>query len=155
MIKFNRISITIIITYFFLGARFPAGGVPYAYSLILKQFFEAVTKKSESKRISLFEYIRSSWTFHAKGLWYYLPDSKYPIATMVGSANYGYRSVEKDLEAQMTIVTRNPDLQKSLHHEENRLFQSSEAVTKETLTEKNRPIPLWVKCVIATFPKLF
>ena len=55
---------------------------------------------------------------------------------MVGSANYGYRSVEKDLEAQMTIVTRNPDLQKSLHHEENRLFQSSEAVTKETLTEK-------------------
>ena len=74
---------------------------------------------------------------------------------MVGSANYGYRSVEKDLESQVTIVTRNLDLQKSLHNEENRLFLSSEAVTSETLTEKNRPIPFWVKCVVAIFPKLF
>ena len=55
----------------------------------------------------------------------------------------------------LSTVTRNEDLQKSLHYEQNRLFQSSEAVKKETLTEKNRPIPFWVKCVVALFPKLF
>ena len=72
---------------------------------------------------------------------------------MVGSANFGYRSVEKDLESQMTIVTRNVGLQKSLEAEQKRLFQSSERVSKETLTE--RRIPFWVRCVVAAFPKLF
>ena len=84
-----------------------------------------------------------------------MPDSKYPIATMVGSANYGYRSVEKDLEAQVTIVTKNEELQKTLHNEQIRLFQSSEAVNEETLTEKKRPIPFWVKWLAIFFPKLF
>ena len=52
-----------------------------------------------NKRANLVKHI----TLTKQGLWYYLPESKYPIATMVGSANYGYRSVEKDLEAQVTI----------------------------------------------------
>ena len=140
--------------FFFAGASFPAGGIPSAYSLILQQFLESVIKKkSFGSRIQVFEYLRPKWTFHAKGLWFYLPGSAYPCATMVGSANYGYRSVEKDLEAQMTIVTRNQSLAESLHHEAERLFETSEAVTEKTLT--TRPIPLWVKMVVAYFRKLF
>lgn len=72
---------------------------------------------------------------------------------MVGSANYGYRSVDRDLEAQMTIVTRNAALQQALDSEQQRLFQSVEAVTEESLT--TRPIPFWVRCVVAAFRKLF
>lgn len=72
---------------------------------------------------------------------------------MVGSANYGYRSVEKDLEAQMTIVTRNQELQKALDFEQKRLFDSSEAVTVKQLEETR--VPLWVKGVVGLFRKLF
>ena len=102
----------------FLGAPFPLGGIPHAYSLILQQFFQSVIKTNQESRICLYEYRRPNWTFHGKGLWYYLPGSRFPIATMVGSANYGLRSVEKDLEAQMTIVTRNEALQRALHGEQ-------------------------------------
>ena len=35
--------------------------------------------------------------------------------------------MEKDLEAQFTIVTRNEHLQKALHEESQRLFKHSEA----------------------------
>ena len=76
----------------FYGARFPLGGIPHAYSLISQQFFKSVIEQEEtSRKVRLFEYLRPDWTFHAKGLWYYLPQSSYPIATMVGSPNYGYR----------------------------------------------------------------
>ena len=137
----------------FLNARWPAGGIPHAYSLILRQFYNAVSQAGQQSRVSLHEYIRPGWTFHGKGLWYYLPGAKYPFATMVGSANFGYRSIEKDLEAQMTIVTCNEKLQKSLHEEQSHLFESSEAVTEKSL--KERQIPLWVHCVVALFRKLF
>ena len=56
----------------FLGARFPAGGIPHAYSLILKQFFDSLIKKNQAHKIRLLEYIRPGWTFHAKGIWYFL-----------------------------------------------------------------------------------
>ena len=174
----------------FYRARFPLGGIPYAYSLISQQFFNSANKVNlvigwtwnciqknkgnivslvsidiriaiaikkarpiskfkeaeTASRIRLFEYWRPKWTFHAKGLWYYLPESAYPIATMVGSANYGYRSVEKDLEAQFTIVTRNEHLQKALHEESQRLFKHSEA---DIGTNSNH-LRLWKK---EHFPK--
>lgn len=144
----------------FYGARGPAGGITHAYTLISKQFFDKVQTRGSSERIRLFEYYRDKWTFHSKGLWYYLPGSSYPIATMVGSANFGFRSVEKDLEAQMTIVTRNETLQQALHHEQERLFLSSEAVSRETFDgssseDRSRAIPLWVRCVVGLFRKLF
>ena len=69
----------------FLGASFPAGGIPYAYSLILQQFLESVIKQNSQERIGIFEYLRPKWTFHAKGLWFYAPGATLPCATMVCS----------------------------------------------------------------------
>ncbi len=37
-----------------------------------------------------------------------------------------FRSVYKDLETQLTIVTRNRGLQQSLHTEQQRMFDSSQ-----------------------------
>ena len=42
-------------------------------------------------RIRMFEYERPGWTFHAKGIWHYLPGQALPCATLVGSPNFGYR----------------------------------------------------------------
>jgi phosphatidylserine/phosphatidylglycerophosphate/cardiolipin synthase-like enzyme len=58
------------------------------------------------------------WTFHAKGIWYYLPGETLPSATLIGSPNFGFRSVEKDLEAQITIVTTNPELRRDIDAEQ-------------------------------------
>ncbi len=73
------------------------------------------------------------------GLWYYLPGEELPSLSLVGSSNYGeetpafsfgvghthtyihtyipvgHRSLTRDLEAQVAIVTTNQQLRQSLH----------------------------------------
>ena len=89
-------------------------------------------------------------------MWYY-PSGKlsYPIATLIGSPNFGYRSVEKDLEAQVTIVTKNVNLQKALHNEQKRLYERSLKVTNETFLKPERIVPRWVKIIAGTCRKFF
>lgn len=133
----------------FLGARGPAGGIPAAYTLIGKMFYGLVSKNNLNDRIQMFEYQREGWTFHAKGIWHYLPGQSLPHVTLVGSPNYGYRSVEKDLESQLTIVTKNKALQEAMHTEQERLFKDSKLVTQETFEKPDRKIPTWVTWVVA------
>lgn len=49
------------------------------------------------------------------GLWLYLAGSSLPCLTLIGSPNFGYRSVHRDLEAQIAIVTESRALQQQLH----------------------------------------
>lgn len=49
------------------------------------------------------------------GLWLYLAGSSLPSLTLIGSPNFGYRSVHRDLEAQIAIVTESRALQQQLH----------------------------------------
>lgn len=49
------------------------------------------------------------------GLWLYLAGSGLPCLTLIGSPNFGYRSVHRDLEAQIAIVTESQALQQQLH----------------------------------------
>ncbi|VTJ92081.1 Hypothetical predicted protein, partial [Marmota monax] len=49
------------------------------------------------------------------GLWLYLAGSSLPCLTLIGSPNFGYRSVHRDLEAQIAIVTESRSLQQQLH----------------------------------------
>lgn len=48
------------------------------------------------------------------GLWYHLRGQQLPCLTLIGSPNFGYRSVHRDLEAQIAIVTENQELQNQL-----------------------------------------
>ena len=77
----------------FFQARGIAGYIPVAYIYIARQFFEEVQRFDQSQRIQLFEYFRENWTFHAKGLWYYLPQKTLPSLTLVGSPNFGKRGM--------------------------------------------------------------
>lgn len=139
----------------FFGSKFPAGGIPPAYTLIANKFFNSVGRLGQHDRIKLFEYLRDGWTFHGKGLWFSPDSGGAPIATMVGSPNFGYRSVERDLESQITIVTTNKDLRNELDEEQKMLFESSTKVTQETFKLPERRIPNWVKVVVATARNLF
>nr|CAG4648734.1 EOG090X08SX [Polyphemus pediculus] len=140
----------------FLGARGFAGGIPSAYTLLASQFYQRVRNRAHGSRIKLWEYQRSFWTFHAKGLWISCTgaDSR-PFFTLIGSPNFGYRSVYRDLESQLAIVTVNSSLRNQLHEERRNLFQSADPVTPSTYVHPDRSIPLWVRFVIKVFRHFF
>ena len=132
----------------FLGARGPVGGIPSAYTLLANTFYNLVFSRNMQHRISLYEYQRPGWTYHAKGLWYSSPlSSTLPCLSMVGSPNYGYRSVGKDLETQVTILTRNNELQHRLGEEQSRLYKQAQEVNSNTYQQEDRRVPAWVKIV--------
>ncbi|XP_050295706.1 CDP-diacylglycerol--glycerol-3-phosphate 3-phosphatidyltransferase, mitochondrial isoform X2 [Anthonomus grandis grandis] len=133
----------------FLDAKGPAGGIPYAYSLIAEKFRRMCEVHHQQYRIKLLEYMRKGWTYHGKGLWYYPPKSKYPCLSIIGSPNFGDRSVTKDLETQLVIVTENNELRKCFHEESQRLYKLGlEADTK-------RQVPLWVNVFVLLFRSYF
>ncbi|XP_068631863.1 CDP-diacylglycerol--glycerol-3-phosphate 3-phosphatidyltransferase, mitochondrial [Battus philenor] len=136
----------------FMGAAGPAGGIPYAYSLIAKKFWEKVMNSNQTRRIHMLEYERPNWTFHAKGLWYYPSRSGRPWATVVGSANLGERSVKRDLEAQAAIFTSSPELQEKLHEECHNIHQYAAECSKAL---QGRQVPLWVQATVGLFRTYF
>ena len=58
-----------------------------------------------------------------------------PLATTVGSPNMGARSLFRDLEAQLTIVTHNEHVRKQLRMEYERFAMLSRQVSKEDLSK--------------------
>ncbi|XP_015912988.2 CDP-diacylglycerol--glycerol-3-phosphate 3-phosphatidyltransferase, mitochondrial isoform X2 [Parasteatoda tepidariorum] len=131
----------------FYGASGVSGAIPMAYTHIAKTFFSKVLNYRQQNRIELREYERSDWTFHVKGLWYYKPDETLPSVTFIGSPNFGYRSVYKDLEAQVAIVTSSKDLQLQLHNEQQRLYDRTTVIDKSLFDRPDRKVSLWVKLV--------
>ncbi|XP_055530630.1 CDP-diacylglycerol--glycerol-3-phosphate 3-phosphatidyltransferase, mitochondrial isoform X2 [Wyeomyia smithii] len=136
----------------FLGAKGPAGGIPAAYSLIARKFHENLKASNQQHRVSLMEYERPGWTYHAKGLWYYLPGSCLPDLTLFGSSNFGERSVNRDLEAQICMVTMNKNLQRKLQTEYENILQHSSKAEAELLA---RPVPRWVRAIVGLFRNFF
>lgn len=63
--------------------------IPDAYTWYEKWFLKYVASQGQQHRITLYEYYRNSWTFHAKGLWYYPCGSQLPTMTIIGSSNFG------------------------------------------------------------------
>ncbi|KAG8190072.1 hypothetical protein JTE90_023044 [Oedothorax gibbosus] len=139
----------------FYGASGVAGGIPSAYTHIAKSFFAKVLSYRQQDRIKLCEYERPDWTFHVKGLWYYKPNESLPTVTFIGSPNFGYRSVYKDLEAQVAIVTTNKDLQQQLHDEQQRFYDRTVVIQKELFERSDRKVPSWVKLVTFFFRYFF
>ncbi|KAF9288140.1 CDP-diacylglycerol--glycerol-3-phosphate 3-phosphatidyltransferase [Mortierella alpina] len=118
--------------------------IPPAYTLIEQRFFNDAKAAGNAERITIEEYNRKGWTYHAKGLWIYPPYSELPIMTTIGSPNFGYRSIVRDLEAQMFLVTTNQGLRKSLHEELCNLRLHAHSVTEETFKTPERQVPVWV-----------
>jgi len=142
----------------FLGARGLAGGIPHAYTLIAKTFYNLLLSQNQQEKIKLYEYQKEGWTFHAKGLWYSPNNNDIlsnPCLTMIGSPNFGYRSVSKDLESQITILTSNKDLQEQLGLEKSRLYNQGTQVDSLTYQQEDRRVPAWVKMVVGVARKFF
>uniref|UniRef100_A0A8C5REK5 CDP-diacylglycerol--glycerol-3-phosphate 3-phosphatidyltransferase n=1 Tax=Laticauda laticaudata TaxID=8630 RepID=A0A8C5REK5_LATLA len=139
----------------FFGAKGVAGAIPAAYVYIEQQFFSRVCGLGQEGRVQLQEYTRSGWTFHAKGLWLYLAGSSLPCLTLIGSPNFGYRSVHRDLEAQIAIVTENKALQQQFHQEQEQLYSRSGTVSSSTFDQPSRYVKLWVKMLTPLIKNFF
>ncbi|KAF9087815.1 CDP-diacylglycerol--glycerol-3-phosphate 3-phosphatidyltransferase [Mortierella sp. GBA35] len=118
--------------------------IPPAYTLIEQRFFNDAKAAGNADRITIEEYLRKGWTYHAKGMWVYPPHSDLPVMTTIGSPNFGYRSIVRDLEAQLFLVTSNVGLRKSLHEELSNLRKYAHPVTEETFKAPDRQVPVWV-----------
>lgn len=136
----------------FLGAKGPAGGIPAAYSQIAKTFSRKLVEQRQEHRVHLHEYQKDAWTYHAKGLWYYLPNSQWPDLTVIGSSNFGERSVNRDLESQICLVTTNETLRKQLQYECDNLYKHGQVAEREL---EIRQVPKWVRLVVALFRNYF
>ncbi|KAL0113108.1 hypothetical protein PUN28_012370 [Cardiocondyla obscurior] len=139
----------------FFNAKGIAGGIPAAYTRIMQSFYNLCEKMNQQNRITLWEFVKPGWTYHAKGLWYTLPNQQKPSLTLIGSPNFGYRSVNKDLETQIAIVTRNEKLQNALHEEQARLFSCAKPVTRKTFSQENRIPPAWICGIVFFFRYYF
>ncbi|KAI8972155.1 hypothetical protein BDB01DRAFT_861943 [Pilobolus umbonatus] len=123
--------------------------LPPAYTFIERQFYKQVKKWKRQQDIFIHEYKRPGWTYHAKGLWVSLPNESKPSLTMIGSPNFGQRSSKRDLEAQVMIITTNPQLRTALNKEISLLHQHSELITSDTFNQSDRKVPNGVKIATA------
>ncbi|XP_050461494.1 CDP-diacylglycerol--glycerol-3-phosphate 3-phosphatidyltransferase, mitochondrial isoform X1 [Cataglyphis hispanica] len=139
----------------FFNAKGIAGGIPAAYTKIEESFYDLCEKMDQQSRITLWEFIKPGWTYHAKGLWYTLPDQRKPSLTLIGSSNFGYRSVNRDLETQIAIVTKNEKLQDALHKEQAQLFSCAKPAIRKTFLQQDRVPPAWVCAVVLFFRYYF
>jgi CDP-diacylglycerol--glycerol-3-phosphate 3-phosphatidyltransferase len=131
----------------FFTAKGASRRVPAAYVLLERQFWDAAERAG--KRFQLHEYARAGWTYHAKGLWYAPPGAgALPLLTLVGSGNFGARSLKRDTEAQVTLVTDNAALRQMLADEQAALVADSTLVPNRQYldTERDHVVPFWVHC---------
>ncbi|RZF43477.1 hypothetical protein LSTR_LSTR001738 [Laodelphax striatellus] len=130
-----------------------AGGIPSVYTNIALSFISLANKCKQAHRIRLFEYQKPGWTFHSKGLWQNLEDNR--MLTLVGSSNYGARSVNRDLESQIVIITANEKLKASLSNEQKQLFEVGIPFSNEVVLQPDRNPPLWTKAFSWLFKGFF
>ncbi|KAJ2612817.1 CDP-diacylglycerol--glycerol-3-phosphate 3-phosphatidyltransferase [Coemansia sp. RSA 1365] len=117
--------------------------IPDMYSIIEHGFLRDVLKHRRNNDVAVAEYERNGWTFHGKGVWCYL-NQRLPQMTMIGSPNYGYRSIYRDLEAQITLIPGSEHLRKDIHQEAQNLLAQSKTVNESELRQRIRDTPLWL-----------
>ncbi|KAL7989526.1 hypothetical protein Chor_012192, partial [Crotalus horridus] len=154
----------------FFGAKGVAGAIPAAYVYIEQQFFSKRKRLEDRKPCKMGvcnfcpgrcgRVVKSGKMFSEcwnslTCLWLYLAGSSLPCLTLIGSPNFGYRSVHRDLEAQIAIVTENKALQQQFHQEQEQLYSRSSTVSSSTFDQPSRSVKLWVKMLTPLIKNFF
>jgi len=126
-----------------------SGYIPSLYVHNSQEFFKRslITSEVPNKRkdfVMLSEYSRPNWTFHAKGIWIKSLSEKI-AATVIGSSNYGYRSVYRDLEVGALLVTRNEGLIRQITEEKQALMEFCQPIEPHTFFRKDHFVPMWIR----------
>ena len=119
----------------FFGARGISGAIPNIYGEALRRFYcqaresgrlmgasfwrlrgSHESRVAHGPGIALYEYDRPGWTFHGKGLWLLRRSGgpgeppRVSLTTLIGSPNFGQRSVYRDAELQLELRTQDSAL---------------------------------------------
>ncbi|TPX63895.1 CDP-diacylglycerol---glycerol-3-phosphate 1-phosphatidyltransferase [Spizellomyces sp. 'palustris'] len=132
----------------FFGSKGVSRYLPAAYTYLEAKLLERAQRLGRGESLIVREWKRKGWTFHAKGLWCTPPGESSPLVTVIGSSNFGYRSLFRDVEAQAVIATVNEDLRRRLQLNIDHLYAHSQPVRQDELTHGDRRVPLGV--VVAT-----
>lgn len=133
----------------FYKAKGLIGKIPSVYTQFSHEFFRRIVNQNSS--IQLWSFLRKNWTFHTKGLWINYPNSDLMVAT-IGSPNFGWRSVLRDNECQVILLTRDANLKASLVTEYESVWKFSQRITRETDLPKVSP---WVQFVSRFIKRFF
>ena len=111
--------------------------------------------QKEKNNIEFKEFMKNGWTFHGKGLWLEIKNSRDSsgenlFMTLIGSPNFGKRSVYRDIESQIGIITYNEKLKKKILAEKEDMLSYCSDVTMVNFDEDERT-PSWWVYLIATF----
>ena len=139
----------------FLGGSGLSGQIPYVYIYLTKVFYSLLSRHNRLEDVKIQEYFRQKWTFHAKGLWVSQNQFTNPYATVIGSSNFGARSVYRDLEAQATLITSNKGLMEKLNAEKRAIQYFSIPVTAETFKHPRYKTSLFINLVSPIIKRLF
>ena len=133
----------------FYNAKGLIGKIPSMYTQFSHEFFRKIV--DQNSNIQLWSFLRKDWTFHTKGLWINYPNSDFMLAT-IGSPNFGWRSVLRDNECQILLLTRDANLKASLVSEYESVWKFSHRITKETDLPK---VSLWLQLVSRFIKRFF
>jgi len=127
----------------FFGAPGLSGAIPLAYSSLEYRTWRRIAGVKTSQETfskQLLEYSRGGWEYHAKGM-YWSPGQATvtrPALTSIGSSNFGYRSLLRDLECQYILATQNARLRDALLAEQNALLSHCKQVDISHLSSPGR-----------------
>ncbi|KAJ3174914.1 CDP-diacylglycerol--glycerol-3-phosphate 3-phosphatidyltransferase [Geranomyces variabilis] len=113
----------------FFGSKGVSRHLPAAYTHLEK----GIMRLAEVMKITVSEWKKPGWTFHAKGLWCTPPGERTPVLAFIGSSNFGYRSLYRDVETQAVIVTGDEALRTALQKNLDDLWADSSVMTPEQL----------------------
>ncbi|TPX60224.1 CDP-diacylglycerol---glycerol-3-phosphate 1-phosphatidyltransferase [Powellomyces hirtus] len=125
----------------FFGSKGVSRHLPAAYTHLEKKLLRLATHSGRAEAVTVNEWRKDAWTFHAKGLWCTPPADTEPVLTVIGSSNFGYRSLYRDVEAQAVVVTSNPALRAKMQKNLDMLWSHSHPVTRHHLeTDPERTV---------------
>ena len=76
-----------------------------------------------------------------------------PNLTVIGSSNFGYRSVNRDLEFQLVIISNNKKFQNSLRREQLYIYENALNVSESALSKIK--LPVWLRIFSNIFKSFF
>jgi phosphatidylserine/phosphatidylglycerophosphate/cardiolipin synthase-like enzyme len=107
--------------------------------------------------LAIHEYVRPGWTFHGKGIWWLRTASvkeneplfgrgsprpqalpQLVMSSVIGSSNFGRRSLDRDLELSVLLETTDPTLVSALAEERDRLW-GMEVPPRHAASDTSRP----------------
>ena len=125
--------------------------IPLAYSALEEKFYGSVIQRKLQNKINIYEwFIDERWTMHSKGLWISDFNSS-PFLMTIGSPNLGRRSADRDIEAQICILTRSKEMQLKIKDELDNLLRPGTKITEDIFTTPKRKVPYWIKPVVNIF----